>query len=491
MYPQAISALFEAADNFTHANLTGNDFAKLGLEDGQPMLGWVQLPTWENIQIALHKILSTRFISGRTRFLFYGTGGWIHAVNVARELGFSSNQKQVIGLHSLNPSELAVLFKHQLDLKQTTCIGISLTRTTLETCLLMETLQEYFTLAGLNPEEHFIWLTSMNEANKSSAIEHHFSLTISSDTNVGALFSAPSTLAMLLPMALLLEEEIFACCYQQLLANQEALLDKMAKRAYEISRYPGSALWFKIEGKRHSSLERWILQLTRQALGSKTHYSPANILVEQDIAPPEFEIIELDKFSGDTPLARGMQAMYACQIFVACLAYWWKIPFVTHPEVQQYKKLVPQLLNSVRNTPPFKIHLIEDADVASLEAVLIEQLDSQTDYQFVEIVLYPGLTLDIRQRLEECLSSQTKHHCRVYEGSDWNHHSFQFAIANQQTLVIIVEIITSINPLSGFSSNTIERHTQMLQAIARATHIALGKTSLFIQWRPLSYINSI
>ncbi|MBD2412345.1 hypothetical protein FACHB389_25320 [Nostoc calcicola FACHB-389] len=483
MYSQAISALFEAADNFNHANLVGNDFAKLGLEDGQLMLGWVQLPTWENIQLALHKILSTQFISDRTHFLFCGTGGWIHAVNVVRELGCSSNQQKVIGLHSLNPSELAVLLQHEFDLQQTTCIGISLTRTTLETCLLMENLQKYFALAGLNFEEHFIWLTSILAGQKSSEIEHHFSLTVSGRADVGALFSAPCTLAILLPMVLLLKEEIFAHSYQQLLVNQERLLDKMAKRAYEISQYPGSALWFRTEGKRQSSLERWILQLTRQALGSKTPYSPANILLGQDIAPPEFEIIELDKFSGDTPLARAMQAMYACQIFVACLAYWWKIPFVTHPEVQQYKKLVPELLNSVGKTPPFEISLVEDADVTSLESVLIEQLQLQIKYQFVEIVLYPGLTLDIRQKLEESLSFQTKHHCRVYEGSDWNHHSFQFAIANQQTLVIIVEIVTSFDPLSDFWTNTIERHTGMLQSIARATHIALGKSSLFIQWR--------
>ncbi|MEI2579659.1 hypothetical protein [Scytonema sp. PRP1] len=488
MYSQAISELFEAASNFTQASNVGNDFAKLGVEDEKPMLGWVQLPTWEDIQLALDKILSTQFISGRTRFIFCGTGGWIHAVNVVQELASSSNQQQVIGLHSLNPLELAALLKNQHNLKQTTCIGISLTRTTLETCLLIETLQEYFALGGLNPEEHFIWLTEVRENEKSSMINHHFSLTVSGRADIGALFSAPSTLAMLLSMALLLEKQLFVDSYQQLLANQEVLLNRMAKRAYEISQFPGSALWFQTEGKRHSYLERWILQITRQALGSKNSYSPANILVGKDNAPSGFATIELNDFSADTALARAMQAMYACQIFVACLAYWWKISFVTHPEVKKYKKLVPQLLNSIDNAPPFEFCLVADADIRDLETVLLEKLHLLIEYQFVEIVFYPGLPLNICKKLEYYLCSKTKHYCRVYEGSDWNHHSFQFAIANQQTLVIIVEIVNSFVSPSGFWNNTINRHTQMLHSIARSTHIALGKSSLFIQWRPLGSI---
>ncbi|MFH7023856.1 MAG: phytanoyl-CoA dioxygenase family protein [Heteroscytonema crispum UTEX LB 1556] len=137
----------------------------------------------------------------------------------------------------------------------------------------------------------------------------------------------------------------------------------------------------------------------------------------------------------------------------------------------------------------FDICLVENANVTSLAAVLIEQLHLQTKYQFVEVVLYPGLTLDIRQKFDKYLSYQTKRHCRVYEGSDWNHHSFQFAIANQQTLVVIVEIVTSPDSLPGFWTKIIERHTQMLQSIARSTHIAFGKSSLFIQWQPLNYIN--
>lgn len=481
MYVQAISALLEASDNFTQAELAGNDFTKLGIENGRPMLGWVSLPSREDIQIALQKILSTQFMSDRTRFLFFGTGGWIHAVNIVRELGASSNWERVIGLRSLDLAASIALPARRSDLQQTTCIGISLTRTTLETLSQREILREYFTLAGLDFEEHFIWLTSI-ENERIASTENSFSVTVSGRADIGALFSGPSTLAMLLPMALLLEEELFDQCYRELVENRERLLDKMAKRAYQISQNPGSALWFRTRGTRNSSLEFWILQLVRQALGSKTSNSPSNILVGQEINVSGFEIIELDTLGGNTSLTRAIQSMYACQIFVACLAYWWKIPFVTHPEVDRYKKLVPKLLDSFTETPPFEFYSVEGANIVCLEKMLIERLSLQTEYKFVEIVIYDTLTFNTRWRLEESLHARTKLHCRVYEGSDWNHHSFQFAIANQQTLVIIVEVVASFNGLPVSQSKMLNYHARTLRSMARATHIALGNLSLFIQW---------
>lgn len=61
----------------------------------------------------------------------------------------------------------------------------------------------------------------------------------------------------------------------------------------------------------------------------------------------------------------------------------------------------------------------------------------------------------------------------VFSGSDWNHHSYQAASKNQDTLYVFLIKKEYVDHIDGISEHTLRNNAKTLQKIALATQKTL------------------
>jgi len=159
--------------------------------------------------------------------------------------------------------------------------------------------------------------------------------------------------------------------------------------------------------------------------------------------------------------------MYLFEVFVAVFAYYKGINFVNQPEVENYKKRMREV-SSERVPQPERVSL----------TLLIERikrlLTGKPNIRFIEVVCYWHLRERERNQLNATLRATfPDKEILVFVGSDWNHHSYQAASKNEDTLFVILTSSDYETKIPGIKEHVLRQNIATLKTIAYATYSTL------------------
>ncbi|MDQ1279936.1 MAG: hypothetical protein QG670_1198 [Thermoproteota archaeon] len=477
-----LSQLIQAAGKQTKDLIAKeNNYRELGFEDGSARLGWVSPPTLQNVEERLSQFLDLETIKGKTNFVFSGMGGSINTIKALVQIVSNKGANRIYTIDSLDPAALKEVLSSVDNLSKTVVVGISKSGTTKETQDILNTFKEKFQAENIDYRSHFLWLTDVPQGEqkiRKAGWEDIEILPIQLDggTDIGGRFTAPHTLIFLIPLLLLLNSDIneVKVLWNKYVKLIKELILKPVEKAYQLAKTDTQYFAVVAEEKLSQALETWITQLFQESLGSKiSGFNPKTVVVAKS-SPEGFEAIRFDRASSNI-LVEAMLNMYFSQIFVAIFAYYKNINFVTQPEVEIYKKKMKEI--SAGRIP-------KAGRVAAAEYVeRIEKiLQSHPKVKFLEVVCYWHLKdaerNTLRQTLEVAFPSKEN---IVFKGSDWNHHSYQAASRNEDTLFVILIKDSYENQISGIQKKTLEENINTLRTIAYATYETLKEKAGFIE----------
>jgi glucose-6-phosphate isomerase len=347
-------------------------------EEKNERLGWTKTVPFELIEKELKKF--EQLTSGVENFVFSAMGGSINTVKALREI---YDIKNIYTIDSLDPRAMA-----ELDsLNNPIMISISKSGTTLET----KTLAERW-------GKKIIWIKDA---------DGDLNIQFDGGKDIGGRFSAPNTIIFWAPMYLAVNKNFDKLkeIYEQYENKRPEIEERMWKKGQELAEK--NVQYFQLDC--NQALETWATQLIEESLGSKIEsYNPKTIVGGEQIQ--RFERIKLSD--------NVMEAMYEGQILVASIAVSKKITFVDQAGVENYKNIMKSGVSNIK----------------------IENKEANFDFNFVEVVNYGYMTSDERENLKK--EYQVKYPEKivlVFEGSDWNHHSYQAAYGNPETLFVLVD----------------------------------------------------
>jgi hypothetical protein len=106
------------------------------------------------------------------------------------------------------------------------------------------------------------------------------------------------------------------------------------------------------------------------------------------------------------------------------------------------------------------------------------QLDATK--RFLELVCYWQLEKEEKDYLNRLLRATfPEMNILIFTGSDWNHHSYQAASKNEDTLFIILTKDRYMDKVEGISNCTLQRNIRILKTIAYGTYLTLKQKSRF------------
>lgn len=212
----------------------------------------------------------------------------------------------------------------------------------------------------------------------------------------------------------------------------------------------------------------------QESLGSKkTGFNPKT-LVNPERLPDEFELVEV-RVDSSEPVLKMMLSMHILELFIAVFAYHKGINFVTQPEVDIYKRKMREA--SIEDIPT-----TEKVTMEKLPEIIRNILQLNATKRFIEVVCYWQLKEDERDHLCRLLRAAfSEKIILVFAGSDWNHHSYQAASRNEDTLFIILTKDSYKDEVEGISNYTLQRNVQTLKTIAYATYSTLKQKSGFFE----------
>jgi len=450
-----------------------NLYREIGFEDGCARLGWVVPPVWRDVERAIRLFNDLDIARGKTRFIFSGMGGSVNTIKALIDILGKKSRLRLFTIDSLDPSALKQLLPQVGDLRQTLVVGISKSGTTKETRDLLATLRERFQNEGLDYREHFLWLTDLplgrQKVEEGSWRGVRF-LPIQTDngTDIGGRFTAPHTLIFLIPLFLLLGRDAgqLKTLWEEYLGLRHMLLPEAARRAEELATRGSDYYAVVLTEELASAMETWIIQLFQESLGSKAlGFNPKTLAVAHGAVPKDFVSVDFNISSG-SPILDAMVNMHLLQVFVAVLAYFRAVNFVTQPEVELYKRKMAEISSTV----------ISRAEKTTLDGLRSIKLPNRLVGQkrFVEAVCYWNLTGVQRMNLQEALAAAfPDREVMVFAGSDWNHHSYQAASKSQDTLYLILAKHEYALNVEGISRKTLEQNVTTLRTIAYATYETL------------------
>ena len=471
----------------------GNLFREIGFEGSASTLGWANPPAWQDIQATLETALEVSALNSKQHIIWVGTGGWVFLVDALQEITPASRDITFHTLHTLDPQALVDLFSYIEDLSTTVCLGISESGKTVETVMLMDTLRERFESAGLDYRHHFVWLTSTSKSalgGKSgeevvrSSIGHDWKnvavmpLTVRNQSGINALFCAPHSMAMFLPLILLLHKDwkTMQHMYQQYLTFKDSITRGIVSKAYFVASNHIDCLQMNLDKSIAPTMVRLAVQLIEQALGSKQiGFNPRVRVASGGQVPPSgFELIALPVPTEISAVAKLMVTMNALSVFVATVAYHKVIKFSTHPKVDLYKQRAAELVAATE---------IEQkvSDLGAISNEIITYLKHRL-LQFVEFICYGSAPVSCwrnTKSVASCLVQAIPHiSVNIIQGEDWNHSQYQAAVQRKDTLYVILVLSEYCQEVEGISKGAIVGNIGMLRAIARATYETLHPRTL-------------
>jgi hypothetical protein len=148
---------------------------------------------------------------------------------------------------------------------------------------------------------------------------------------------------------------------------------------------------------------------------------------------------------------------------------------VTQPDVELYKK-------EMNLIDPQTLPYNEPVTYPEFMARIREQLQRKPWTRFLEIICYWHLNDDFKNRLYKRLKNTfPEQETLVFTGSDWNHHSFQAASRNEDTLFIILTKSKYEHQIEGVSELILINNIKTIQQIAYATYRTLHDKSILLK----------
>jgi hypothetical protein len=246
-----------------------------------------------------------------------------------------------------------------------------------------------------------------------------------------------------------------------------------ARKAYESTQRNTHHFAIVLEEQLIPALETWIIQLFQESLGSKiTSLNPKTVIVTSETIPEGFEAIRFD-IPASSIIVKTILQMHLLQIYVAIFAHYKGITFVTQPEVETYKQ-------KMREVHYQKMPKAEIITTSKLIERIRETLKDKPHIRFLEIVCYWHVNNEQRRKMTDMvISTFPDKEISIFEGSDWNHHSYQAASWNDETLFIILTKQEYEQQIEGISTQTLKENINMLKTIAYATYETLKNKAVF------------
>lgn len=362
----ALSCLIQASGKQTKDQISeANLYRENGFEGENARLGWVIPPAWRDIERILNEFMNLEVVKGKTHYIFSGMGGSINATKALIRILRGQSRFKLYTLDSLDPTAMVELFSSIDDLSKALVIGISKSGTTIETQDLLRALREGFHSQNLDYQNHFLLLTDLppgkqNMENAGWQSVEILPIQIDGGTDIGGRFIAPHTLIFLIPLLLLLNQDLnrLKALWDEYLSLREKLIFESAKKAYELAKKETQRFAIILEEKLAQVLETWITQLFQESLGSKiAGFNPKTVVVASEAALEMFEEVRFDATSTRI-IVEAMLSMFLLQVFVAIFAYYEGINFVTQPEVEVYKKKIKEM-SSQKKSPVERVAITE------------------------------------------------------------------------------------------------------------------------------------
>ena len=201
-----------------------------------------------------------------------------------------------------------------------------------------------------------------------------------------------------------------------------------------------------------------------------------------DAIPHGFKPVRFD-FDSLNVDVKTMVNMYLLQVFTAIFAYEKGINFVTQPDVELYKRemslIDPQKLPDKKSITP-----------TELVVKISNHLQLKPKTRFLEVICYWYLNDDFKNLLGKLLKNAFPQlEALVFTGSDWNHHSYQAANRNEDTLFIILTKSDYEHHIDGVSDLILENNIKTIQKIAYATHQTLHDKALLLNVNEDTFIS--
>lgn len=441
-----------------------NPYQRIGFDREKNRLGWVRTIAFEQMKKYLEDLES--ILKNKKQFVFVGMGGSINGIKTLIPLFKKENYLYTLDM--LDPLILEELLK-KIDIKKTLILPISKSGTTKETQLLAFTLKKLF---GKGWQSHFLWLTDPTSFDKLNALGWEgvkkISIQFDNQTDIVGRFSCPHTLIFFLPLFLLLNKDFkkLECIYHTYLSFQE----EVKKHAfYFANEYKDKeCVYFQpiIEGVPKDEFFLWVTQLLQESLGSKKEDFSVKTI------PPEVErrnlflSLYLD-LKIENPPVLLMLEMFFFQLFVAYFAAFKEINFVTQDFVEEYKRTMREL----------KKESLQGLSILELGEVVKKVKENIKDnHRFIEIVLYFYPWQEIVRKIKEIFKKTFPQKAvLVFEGSNWNHASYQSAYMDKDTFYLL--LLRKNYKIGIPYLGDLEENVYTLKLISKATQLSLPDKS--------------
>lgn len=475
----------------------GNLFREIGFQGNTSALGWFCPPAWHDVNTTIETALQLRSLSSKRHFIWIGTGGWAFSVDLLKEILPISQGMTIHTIQSLDPEALVDLFAHVEDLSAAVCLGTSQSGKTLETVTLMNTLRDRFDSAGLDYREHFVWLTdtctSVHDCTSGEAVirsikTHDWTevdvvpLTVQNHSGINALFCAPHSMLMFLPLALQLGQDLKAMyqIYQKYISSRDGLIRDILPKAYAIASGHIDHIQVELHEIIATAMERLIIQLFEQGLGSKqVGFNPRVRVTSGENIMPGSEPLVLPMPAEISAVVKAMLTMSTLSTFCAMVAYHRRINFVTHPKVDLYKRRAVQLMATSGLEQKVQV-----SEAGSIRLEVTAFLNDNPQVRFVDVLYYGYLPASSLQTVKDQWVSRLELETRgisvnLVQGEQWNHSEYQAAVQTEDTLYVILISDKYCREVEGISEEAIHENTRLLRAIARATYETLLPKALY------------
>jgi len=447
-----------------------NIFRQIGFDEGRPRLGWFFPPDFKGVEEAVTSFLE--IAKGRDEFIFVGMGGSVNGVKALINL---TQTDYIHALDSLDTEAIDDVLSRVRDFNRTLVCLISKSGTTKETRLIAESLRSVW---GPNFTESLLWITDPGSYGKLDSLgwkgTKKIPIQVNRKEDIGGRFSSPHTLVFLAPLVLIFEKNIYRLrdFWRNYISLRNNLLDEAFNLADNLSGLGCGKFQVEVKTKTLEGIDNWIIQLFQESLGSKKEDFSVKTVVSRDgKAIAGFNKISLDLDIKD-PLLYAACLMHYLQVFVALFSYSKEINFVNQPYVEIYKKELKDLEDKT-------IESQEPVDLDRLADIVSDAL--RPEQEFIDIILYFNSTSAFRNKLLKVLSKKFKDRIiSIFTGSDWNHHSYQAAFKDKNTLFAILTS-NKYNEWSKFiPEGLIIINIKMLRAISYATYKTLQDKALYL-----------
>lgn len=445
-----------------------NLFKEIGFDGGKGRLGWFRKPEWKDIETSLGAFLKEA--EGKDEFIFVGMGGSVNGVKTLIALTGAEN---IHALDSLDTKAIEALLGKVSDLKKTLVVAISKSGTTKETQLLARSMRQAL---GDKSKNNILWIADKGAFARLEASgwqdEKKISIQPDGKEDIGGRFTSPHTLIFLAPLVITLGRDMESLnkFWQEYIAFSRTLEDKAFSDALRCSKESHAKFSVEVRNKILGGIDNWIIQLFQESLGSKIEgFYPKTLVCGEGKGLKGFNLLKLDIDTRDA-LVYTAALMYYLQVFTALLSYLKKINFIDQPYVEVYKK---------------ELKSLEDKEIETAESISLEDLaflaeEKSKDKEFVDCVLYFQADKAFKESLSRALAARLKgKYISIFEGSDWNHHSYQAAFKDPLTLFVILTLKDYRGSSEYIGGDQIGTNLKVLKAISYATYLTIKDKALY------------